>query len=216
MISGIIQGGVQSPALLFLGVGDHEVDTYPLQVGQFESGDEELDLWLSRSYLEGGGGSNDGESYSLAHYFAARHCETDHWDKRAKKGILITIGDEPNLATYPTRAIKEMTGNDQVAGFTAQDMLEEVSERWEVFHINPRDAEQRNRWRDASGYWKGFLGQNYIGTDSYEKIPNLIIDLVVGRNLVQDSTISVPHEHTIDPREDPRDYPEEPDENTVL
>ncbi|STD12570.1 hypothetical protein [Chryseobacterium carnipullorum] len=40
-MGGIIQGGVPDPALLFLGIGDHECDAYSLQVGQFESGDEE-------------------------------------------------------------------------------------------------------------------------------------------------------------------------------
>jgi len=213
MISSIIQGGVQSPALLFLGVGDHETDRYPLQVGQFESGDEELDLWLHRTYLEGGGGANAGESYSLAHYFAARHCETDLWDKKKCKGILITIGDEPNLNSYPSRVMKEITGNDQSTGFTAQDMLEEAQERWEVFHINPRDGEQRNRWRDASGYWKGFIGQNYIGCESYTEIPKIIADLVVQHGVnpcpVENSLTSESNSGFVKGRDDPRDYPDE-------
>ena len=179
MISSIIQGGVQSPSLLFLGVGDHECDKEPLQIGQFESGDQELDLWLHRTYLEGGGGGNSGESYSLAHYFASRHCETDAWDKRGVKGVLITIGDEPNLNSYPSRAIKEITGDANSVGFTAVDMLEEVKERWDVYHINPRAKEQRNRWRDASGYWQKFLGDGYMPCESYTEIPNIISNIVV-------------------------------------
>ena len=179
MISAIIQGGVQSPAVLFLGIGDHEVDQYPLQVGQFESGDKELDLWLSRSYLEQGGGSNDGESYSLAHYFAARHTVTDAWEKRKQKGVLITIGDEPNLKTYPSRAIREIMANQQIEGFSDVDMLEEVSEKWEVFHINPKAA-QSVSWRDAKGYWTNFLGQNYIGCDDYKDVPLIVSNLVLG------------------------------------
>ena len=39
LMGGIIQGGIPDPALLFLGIGDHECDRFPLQVGQFESGD---------------------------------------------------------------------------------------------------------------------------------------------------------------------------------
>jgi hypothetical protein len=178
MVSSIIQGGVQSPAILFLGVGDHECDKFPLQIGQFESGDEELDLWLKRSYLEQGGGSNEGESYSLAHYFAARHTVTDAWEKRKQKGVLITIGDEPNLKTYPTRAIKEIMGNPQVEGFSAEDMLKEVQEKWEVFHINPK-ASQSVSWRDAKGYWTEFLGQNYIGCDDYKDVPSIVSKLVL-------------------------------------
>lgn len=60
IMGGIIQNGIPDPQVLFLGVGDHECDKAPLQVGQFESGDEELDLWLTRTYIEGGGGGNGG------------------------------------------------------------------------------------------------------------------------------------------------------------
>jgi len=60
MVSKIIQNGVPDPQILFLGIGDHECDSAPLQVGQFESGDAELDLWLTRTWNERGGGANAG------------------------------------------------------------------------------------------------------------------------------------------------------------
>jgi hypothetical protein len=189
MVSSIIQGGVQSPAILFLGVGDHEVDKFPLQIGQFESGDEELDLWLKRSYLEQGGGANEGESYSLAHYFAAKHTITDAWEKRNQKGVLITIGDEPNLKSYPTRAIKEITGNSQAEGFSAEDMLKEVQEKWMVFHINPK-ADQNVSWRDTKAYWTEFLGQAYHGLSDYKDVPLLISKIVLGVNQLGPTTVA--------------------------
>jgi hypothetical protein len=68
----LIQKGFNDASLLFVGVGDHENDDAPLQVGQFESGDDELDTWLTRTWVEGGGGGNAGESYLLAWYFAAK------------------------------------------------------------------------------------------------------------------------------------------------
>jgi len=197
MVSSIIQGGVQSPAILFLGIGDHECDKFPLQIGQFESGDEELDLWLKRSYLEQGGGSNEGESYSLAHYFAAKHVVTDAWEKRKQKGVLITIGDEPNLKTYPTRAIKEIMGNQQVDGFSAEDMLKEVQEKWEVFHINPK-ASQSVSWRDAKGYWVEFLGQNYFGVDDYKDVPSLVSRIVLDVNVNQSTSVAPGSDNDID------------------
>ena len=56
IMDGIIKSGINDPQLLFLGIGDHECDTAPLQVGQFESSDELLDKWLTDIYLESGGG----------------------------------------------------------------------------------------------------------------------------------------------------------------
>jgi len=206
MISSIIQGGVQSPSLLFLGIGDHEHDSYPLQVGQFESGDAELDLWLHRTYIEGGGGGNNGESYSLAHFFAARHTATDSWDKRKKKGVLITIGDEPNLNSYPSRIIKEIMGTSDAVGFTAVDMLEEVKKTWEVYHINPRAEQQRNGWRDCKAYWDKFLGNGYIPCASYTEIPNIIAKLVVKHGI----------EEFVEGRDNSRDYPDDLLEEEIL
>ena len=66
----IIQSGIKDPQVLFLAIGDHECDTSPLQVGQFESSDELLEHWLTHVWLEGGGGGNRGESYALAWHFA--------------------------------------------------------------------------------------------------------------------------------------------------
>lgn len=60
MVGKLLDNGVKDSSILFLGIGDHESDSYPLQVGQFESGDAELDMWLTRLFLEGKGGGNGG------------------------------------------------------------------------------------------------------------------------------------------------------------
>jgi hypothetical protein len=174
LVSGIIQNGVPDPAILFLGIGDHECDRAPLQVGQFESGDEELDMWLTRTYIESGGGGNAGESYGLAMYFAARHCVTDAWEKRNKKGFLFIIGDEPNLKTYPSNALKEIMGNGDIATFTDQEILEEVQEKWNVYVINPGHGNTR-----AERYWKEILGENYIVLSDYTEVADRLKDIVV-------------------------------------
>jgi len=211
LISGIIQGGIQSPSLLFLGVGDHECDTDPLQVGQFESGDEELDQWLERTYLEGGGGGNEGESYGLAHYFAARHTATDHWDKRSQKGILITIGDEPNLATYPSAALQQIMGNKDISASTDVKLLEAAQEKWEVFHINPRGNQD---WRNTNGYWGQLLGQRFIKLDTYTEIPDTVKKLVLKYGLKSLNEPDPPSEYT-HPELDGTNDSDEPEE-TIL
>lgn len=180
IMSGIIQHGIPDPQVLFLGIGDHECDRAPLQISQFESGDEELDMWLTRTYIESGGGGNAGESYSLAHYFAATHCVTDNWDKRKQKGLLFTIGDEPNLKSYPSTALKEITGNGDISTFTDQQILEKAQEKWDVYHIMPGKES-----RGARDYWKDLLGQNFIWVDKSEMVADAIRDIVIAQATAQ-------------------------------
>lgn len=178
LMSNLIQRGVNDASLLFVAVGDHECDRHPLQVGQFESGDEELDMWLTRTYLEGGGGGNMGESYFLAHYFAARHTRIDSYDKRKVKGFLFTVGDEPFLKTIPASAIREIMGDDvQIQGSINYDeILKECQEKYNVYHLHVLHSEQSKR---SIGDWKQILGENCIGVADYREIPNIISQIVI-------------------------------------
>ena len=187
MVSKIIQAGVLSPAVLFTAIGDHEADSYPFQVSQFESGDVELDMWLTRTYLEAGGGGNAGESYGLAHFFAANYIQTDSWDKRKQKGLLITIGDEPSLTNYPKSAFNEIMGPGQYSSMTDKELLVLAQEKWDVYHIIPGQET-----RGARIYWNALLGQNSIWVDSYNQIPAKIAELAImhGKNCV------IPQEET--------------------
>jgi hypothetical protein len=174
LMGGIIEDGVPDPALLFLGIGDHECDSYPLQVGQFESGDEELDMWLTRTYIEGGGGGNGGESYLLAWYFAAFHTKTDAFEKRNQKGLLFTVGDEPNLQVLSASAIKEIMGAGQQT-YTAKELLEEAKKKYEVYHISVLHS---NQAVNANTDWKELLGQNCLSITDHKEIPNVIKNII--------------------------------------
>ena len=176
MVGNIIQKGVNDPAILFLGVGDHECDRAPLQVGQFESGDEELDLWLTRTWLERGGGGNSGESYLLAWYFAAKHTVTDAWEKRGQKGILFTIGDEPCLKSLPKRAVEELMGVPCQSNFSAEELLEAAQEKYDVYHLH---IMQGSDGHHSLHYWQNLLGQHCIVVDDYEKVGDILSDTVI-------------------------------------
>ncbi|MFD2941100.1 hypothetical protein [Flavobacterium notoginsengisoli] len=178
LMGGIIQGGVPDPALLFLGIGDHECDRYPLQVGQFESGDEELDMWLTRTYIEGGGGGNAGESYLLAWYFAAFHTKTDAFEKRGQKGLLFTVGDEPGLKTLPASAIKEIMGQGQQT-YTHLELLAEAQKRYDVYHISVLHSGQAI---NADVEWKELLGQNCLSIEDHREIPNVIKKIICDKH----------------------------------
>ena len=177
MVSTMIQRGVKDPALLFLAVGDHECDHYPLQIAQFESGDEELDMWLTRTYLEGGGGGNYGESYPLVWYFAANHTKIDAIEKRGKKGFIFTVGDEPFLSSYSKHALKEIMGDAYTGekdSYTAKELYDAACKNFHVFHIF-----LEHNGREVDRKWKELLGENLIVTDDHEKIPKLIAEKVI-------------------------------------
>src|SRR5688500_3746381 len=176
LMGNIIQKGSPDAALCFVAVGDHEVDGHPLQVGQFESGDAELDMWLTRTYLECGGGGNAGESYLLAWFFAALYTKTDAWEKRGKKGFLFTVGDEPNLKNLPARSIKELAGAAEAKDWTADELLAAAKEKWNVYHLN---VMQGSRGRDSLAGWQQVLGKNCIQVDSFKDIPDIIANIVI-------------------------------------
>lgn len=169
------------PALLFTAVGDHIADNYPFQVGQFESGDEELDMWLTRTYIEGNGGANAGESYMIPWYFASKYVQTDPWDKHNRKGILITIGDEPVLPTLPSSFINSTFKNPEEKTFSSEELLKLAQERFKVFHIHVEHGNW-NSERVQNG-WKQLLNQNLVISDGQEKVVDCIIDIITQNTL---------------------------------
>lgn len=175
----IIQNGCPDAALCFLAIGDHECDGYPVQAAQFESGDAELDMWLTRTYLEGGGGGNAGESYPLAWDFAANRVQTDAWDKRKEKGLLFTIGDEPFLKNFPASAFKEIYGSNGLhqKTVTAEELFAAASEKFDIYHLSLQHG-YRNFTDPA---WVQLLGPNCVILDSHTKVPDAIIEIVEKR-----------------------------------
>ncbi len=178
MMDQIIKGGIPDPQVLFLGIGDHTYDRAPLQVGQFESSDALLDHWLTKLFIEGGGGANDGESYHLAWFFASRYVEADHFEKRGKKGILFTIGDEPVLKEIAARYQEALMGDGEYANKTSAELLEKAQEKYEVFHLHLLQGANGNNQRVKDG-WKQLLGDNCIFVQRREEIAQVIADTVV-------------------------------------
>ena len=176
LMSTLIQHGIDA-SLMFGAIGDHECDKAPLQVAQFESGDAELDMWLTRTWLEGGGGGNAGESYLAAWYFASNHVKTDAWDKRKQKGFVFTIGDEPTLNYLPNSAISEIMGsNGKLNNNSAADLLIKAQETNHVYHIF---IEHGTRKCDHG--WKQLLGDNLIIIKSHEQVVEAIWKTVLAQ-----------------------------------
>jgi hypothetical protein len=177
IMDGIIQKGLKDPQLLFLAIGDHECDTSPLQVGQFESSDELLDKWLTDVWLEGGGGSNKGESYHLAWYFAAKHTAIDCFEKRRQKGFLFTIGDEPVLESIPSKSLKDIMGSGQYENFSALTLLDKAREMYHVYHLHIKQTASGSRQGVIDG-WEQLMSDNLIVIERHEDVSKTIADII--------------------------------------
>jgi len=177
IMGNIIQKGEKDPQVLFLGIGDHECDEAPLQVSQFESSDELLDKWLIDLYLEGGGGSNYGESYLLAWYFAAYHTSIDCWEKRSRKGFLFTIGDEPSLKSVPASFLKKTMGDGQYEDFSADYLLNRAREKYNVYHVHVKETGSGSR-QQVMDDWKQLIQDHLIIAEKHTDIPGLISNTI--------------------------------------
>jgi hypothetical protein len=191
MMDNILKNDVKDPQVLFLGIGDHQCDNAPLQVGQFESSDELLDKWLTDVYLEGGGGANDGESYLLAWYFAGLRTSIDCFEKRNKKGFLFTIGDEPTLKDIPKGKLKSLMGDGQYQDFSAAELLEKASDKYNVFHLHIKQTYAGQMQETIDG-WKQLMGKNLVVIEKHSDVSDTIAKIILEHsegNSTQDNVI---------------------------
>lgn len=174
----IMDEGVKDPQVCFLGIGDSRCDNAPLQVGQFESSDELMEKWLKLVYLEGHGGGNGGEDYGLAWYFAARCTSVDSFKKHGRKGVVITIGDEPIHMTISRNAIKELFGSAE-ANINVVDLLKEARSEWDIYHINVPDYSGRKALTKSC--WNELLQDKvlHIEADTKEAIADGIVGAIL-------------------------------------
>jgi hypothetical protein len=145
---------VADPQVLFMAVGDAVSDRAPLQVGQFETTAELMDQWLTWSYLEGGGGPHDTESYELALYFLAQHTDMDCWNKRKKRGYVFMTGDERPYPAVSRIQIEAVIGDRVDEDIPTPAVVAAVQRTFEPFFLIPdlgRRARCERAWRDLMG-----------------------------------------------------------------
>ncbi len=156
--------GVSDPQLLFMAVGDATSDDAPLQVGQFESTAELMDQWLTWSFLEGGGGGQDTESYELALYFLCEHTDTDAWVKRKKRGYVIMTGDELPYPAVSRHQVEAIIGDALDEDIPVEAVIATLQETFEPFFLIP-DLDRRRR---CERRWRDLLGDRVICLESPE------------------------------------------------
>lgn len=133
----VSKGYLASPHVLFGAIGDANcAEVAPLQVGQFEGGNE-MDSALNNILLENGGGGQTHESYELALWFLAEYASMDCLEKRGKKGYLFIVGDELPYDSVRKEQIERLVGVKVESDIPLATVLDKVSEKFELFWVMP-------------------------------------------------------------------------------
>lgn len=176
IITGLYED-VKDVEFMVMGIGDFAYDEAPLQASQFES-DVRICDQLGKIWFERGGGGNSFESYTAAWYFGINHTKLDCWN-RGKKGIIITLGDEPLNPYLPGREFNRVFGYEG-QDIDTVDLYKQVIEKFDVYHIIITDRES-SAWRyldrDKESWGKFLDGQHLFAKNSNE-LPEVIHDIV--------------------------------------
>ncbi len=156
--------GIEDSQVLFMAVGDATCDGAPLQIGQFESEAELMDQWLTWSFLEGGGGGGNHESYELGLYLAARHTSIDCWEKRGHRGYFFMTGDENPYLRISKKQVLDLVGDELDDDLPIERIVEELSVAYEPFFLIPDPG----RGARCGKVWRDLLGDHAIQLESSE------------------------------------------------
>jgi hypothetical protein len=162
------------PHVMVMAVGDAHFDRAPLQVTQFEAdiriAQQTQDLWIEK-----GGGTNTGESYALAHLFAARKTVSDAWEKRREKGFLFTIGDEPTIGVTRAQASRFL-GVDIPRDLSPAECAALAMETWEVYHVVlVNEGYAASGLKEVLRTWEAALPQRLILLDDVAKLAEAVV-----------------------------------------
>lgn len=169
---------VKDVEFMIMGIGDLYCDIGPIQISQFES-DVRIAEQLDKLWFEFGGGGNFWESYTVAWYMGSRHCKLDCWN-RGKKGIIITIGDERLNPILQHEKLSALTGDTLQADIVTKDLYNEVTEKYNVYHIH---VDHDNRVWDKENIDKSWeiLGNNYKKANM-NNVADVIVDIIINND----------------------------------
>jgi len=166
------------PHIGVLAIGDAYSDRAPLQATQFEAdirlADQVRELWL-----EGNGGGNGGESYSLAHLFAATKTVADAYEKRGRKGFLITIGDEPIHDRVEGDQLARIMGATFSEAMTKRQCADLAARTYEVFHIVlANEGYARHGLRHVLETWNEILPERVVVLSDIAKLSETVVSIL--------------------------------------
>lgn len=181
---------VHDVQFMIMGIGDLYCDNAPIQASQFES-DIRIAEQLDKIYFEGGGGGNGYESYTAAWYFGLYHTKLDCW-KRGKKGIIITMGDEPLNPYLPHRDLTIATGDTLEADVDTGNLYNEVIEKFDVYHLEV--AEKGNcyyRYRDrVVESFKKYFDDEHFKEVPLDNLATVIANIIIENQNGKDNEVA--------------------------
>lgn len=181
---------VKDVEFLIMGIGDLAYDRAPIQASQFES-DVRIAEQLDKIFFEGGGGGNGYESYTAAWYFGTRHTKLDCWN-RGKKGIIITMGDEPMNPYLPQHPLSIACDDGLERDVETSNLYKEALEKFDIYHLHVNHGYFYYTFdRDIRPTFGKYLDSNHLREVSIDSIANEIIDIVVNASENTTSQVNV-------------------------
>ena len=170
-----------------MGIGDLAYDDAPVQMSQFES-DIRIAESLDKIYMEHGGGGNGYESYTAAWYMGLKRTKLDAFDKQGRKGIIITMGDEPLNPYLPARELNRFTGSTEEKDVETPELYEQASQKFDIYHIsvNSPSSSYSYHKRNADPSFEKILHSNYK-IASIDNLPQTIESCIASS--VQNTTV---------------------------
>ena len=170
---------IKDPQIMFMGIGDVTCDFSPVQATQFEA-DIRIAEQMSSIYFERHGGGNNFESYSAAWYMGALRTSIDCFEKRDKKGYLFTMGDEYPDPGLTVGQIKKFFGDSVQTDYSNKDLLEMVSESYNVFHLIIKEGNGVTciGIKNVMNKWEEVLGQRAIVVEDATKLGEIITSII--------------------------------------
>lgn len=172
----LLYSKVKDVEFMVMGIGDLAYDRAPIQISQFES-DIRIAEQLDQVYLEHGGGGNSYESYTAAWYMGVHHTMLDCW-KRGKKGLIITMGDEPMNPYLPREPLARATGDQLQTDVETPALYRLTAEKFSVYHLHVNHTVSDRYWPGASESFGGQLPAGHLRRVSVDTIAKEIVDIV--------------------------------------
>ena len=109
---------------------------------------------------------------------AARHTVLDCW-KRGRRGLIITMGDEPLNPVLPGRILAGVTGDPLQGDVRTGDLYREVLAKYAVYHINVEHGHSETFRRAAMDAWSRALDRRHLMECTVEGISQAIVRIIL-------------------------------------